>query len=126
MKPGDVGIWEKFISEFPDMYDTVQYDFDVGSAPEFDTVVNNATGGDASLLYRRKIDVVGFKEDQIDIIEIKPSAGPSALGQVLSYVELYVRDEKPPVQPKAIVLTDVLLIDMGHLASQLGVQIVVV
>lgn len=126
MMPFDVAIWEKFIEEFPDMYDKVSYDVKVGTPPEFDTIVHPETGGDAINLYKKKIDVIGYKADQIDIIEIKPKAGTSALGQVLGYKILYTRDFKPPVEPKAIVVTDQASLDLGHIAASMGVQIVVV
>jgi hypothetical protein len=126
MKPYDVAIWERFIEAFPDVYDYVIYDQGVGLGAPFDPVVSIDTGGDVYKLYQRKIDVVGFKDGQVDIIEIKPQAGASALGQVVGYRELYVRDESPALIPKAIVVTDRLLPDMDMIAEKLGVQIVVV
>jgi hypothetical protein len=126
MKPYDVAIWERFMLAFPDVYDHCIYDCPVGAGSQFDPTVNDENGADLYDLYRRKIDVVGFKDNQIDIIEVKPQAGTSALGQVVGYRELYIRDEKPAVFPKAVIVTDRLLPDMDMLAARLGVQIVVV
>lgn len=126
MMPYDVAIWEKFIEQFPDAYDFVSYDVKVGSLPDFDTTVSPDTGGKADDLYRRKIDVVGFKGDQIDIIEIGPNAGSNKLGQVVGYKTLYIKEYKPSVEPKAIVLTDALRPDMNFLAESMGVFMVVV
>lgn len=126
MMPYDVAIWERFIEQFPDAYDHVQYDVKVGTPPEFDTVVHAPTGGDAINLYKKKIDVVGYKGDQIDIIELKPHAGASALGQIHGYGILYKAEFSPPVEPKLIVITDQLMPDMGLLAHTMGVQLVVV
>lgn len=125
MMPYDVAIWERFIEQNPDMYDFVSYDVKVGSLPDFDTVVSPETGGDVADLYKRKIDVVGFKGDQIDIIEIGPNAGSGKLGQVLGYKQLYIKEFQPSVEPKAIVLTDALRTDMNFLAESMGVFMVV-
>jgi len=126
MMPYDVAIWERFIEQFPDAYDHVQYDVKVGSAPEHDTIVNLETMGDSINLYKKKIDVIGYKGDQIDIIELKPNAGASALGQVRSYGVLYTKEFNPPITPKLVVITDTLKTDMGILAHDMGVQVVVV
>lgn len=117
MKPADVAIWEAYIRAHPDAYEQAQYDVEVGSGPEFDTVVNAETGGSAEKLYKRKIDVVAHGADGIDIIEVKPNAGPSALGQVQAYRRLYVRDFMTARQVHAVVLTDIIGRDMRELAA---------
>lgn len=126
MMPYDVTIWERFIEQFPDMYDHVSYDVKVGSLPSFDTTVNDATGGKADDLYKKKIDVVAYKGDQIDIIELKPDAKASAIGQLKLYRQLFIKEFNPPVMPKIILITDRLNADMQDFAVAEGVQIVVV
>lgn len=126
MMPYDVAIWERFIEQFPDAYDHVQYDVKVGSAPEHDTIVNTDTGGDALDLYKKKIDVVAYKGDQIDIIELKPNASASACGQVVGYGVLYTKEFNPPTRPKLVVITDAPKRDLGLIAHEMGVTIVVV
>lgn len=117
MKPADILIWERFIAANPSAYEFAEYDYLVGSPAPFDTTVNPETGGSDEALYRRKIDAVGHRKDGIDIIELKPRAGPSALGQVKGYQTLYVRDEKPTKPTRAVVITDVILPDMQELAD---------
>lgn len=126
MMPADVAIWERFIAKFPDMYDQVEYDVKVGAVPEFVAQDPDLVHRAQAPLYQRKIDVVAYKGGQIDIIELKPRASMSTLGQVLGYKELYLRDIKPNVEPKAIVITDEADADFGHVAASMGVFIVVV
>ena len=126
MMPADVAIWERFIEKKPNAYDNVSYDVKVGSAPEFDTTVNAESGGKAEDLYKKKIDVVGYKGAEIDIIELKPRAGQSALGQVKGYGQLYIRDYSPPEQPNLVLITDVLLPDMDFLAEAENIRLIVV
>lgn len=126
MKPRDVAIWERFLTAFPDIYDEVEYDVLVGSPPPFDPTVNPDTGGEISDLYKKKIDVIAYKNGEVAIIEIKPNAGASALGQVLGYVALYKRDIEPTASPQAIVLTDILQPDMEMLSKSMGVKVIIV
>lgn len=123
MKPNDVAIWERFIAKNPDAYDLVDYDVIVGDRPRFDTVVSKETGGDALDLYRRKIDVLGYKGDTIDLIEVKPEASPAALGQLLGYVSLYKLYRDPNATIRPVLLTDVLKTDMALLAYEMGITI---
>ena len=125
MMPADVAIWERFIDKFPDMYDEVSYDIKVGNAPQFATVVNEESGGDALDLYKLKIDVIGYKDNQIDIIEIGPRAGANKVGQVKRYRYFYVKEFVPSVTPKAIVLTDIVDENTIEFAVSEGVFIAV-
>ena len=126
MKPADVLIWERFIEKYPDAYETCQYDVEVGSPPDFDTIVNPETGGDAEALYKRKIDAVCVKNGNIDIIELKPNAGPSSVGQVKGYRTLYVRDLTPARTPRAVIITDKIRRDMPYIAEEEGVEMIAV
>jgi hypothetical protein len=126
MKPADVAIWERFINKNPGYYDEVFYDVHVGSAPEFDTNVGDTPQSDDVKLYLKKIDVVGFKGDNVDIIELKPNGGAAALGQVRGYVALYKRDIDEESNPRAVLITDTMKLDMEMLAKELEVDVIVV
>lgn len=126
MMPNDVAIWERFIVAHPDYFDECEYDVPVGSGPDFDTTVNEPTGGDALKLYRRKIDVVGYKDGRLFIVEIKPRAGTSAIGQVRGYALLYKQEYNPPSDPTCMIVTDILRPDMNMLAAADGVKLMVV
>ena len=121
MRDEDRYIWERFITGNPNIFETVDYDVAVGKRPDFSTVVTAATGGDNVRIYKKKIDVVAFKGNEIFIIELKPRAGSSAFGQVLGYVELYKRDIDPSSKPIAMVITDVLITDAEDLAKAMGI-----
>jgi len=119
-------IWGRFIDAFPDMYDSVDYCFHVGTIPPMVAAHPDSSMRAEKFLYQYEIDVVGYKGDQVDIIELKHAATMRALGQVNGYRELHMRDFPSSVIPKPVVITDVLMPDMGHLAFAAGVQLVVV
>jgi hypothetical protein len=124
LRPGDVAIWERFIEKYPIAYDEVQYDVNVGSPPPFDPTVNPETGGEDSALYKRKIDVVGFTKTSTTIMEIKPRASMSTIGQVLGYVDLYKRDVPNAGATVAMIVTDRMDQDALAFAQKSGVVII--
>jgi len=126
MKPADVLLWERFIEKYPNAYDSCEYDVWIGTPPPFDTMVNEETGGNVEGLYRLKIDVVAHRGGRIDVIELKPRARLSSLGQVKGYARLYARDLKPTGELRPVIVTDWLFPDMQELADAEGVGLIVV
>jgi hypothetical protein len=123
MSPADTEIWNRYIDANPDAFDLVAYDVAIGGGAEFDTVVSPATGGDAARLYQRRIDVFARKRNQYFVIELKPRASTSAIGQVAGYRELLKRDHPEYTGASAIIITDTLLPDMQFLAAPVGVEL---
>ena len=126
MMPADVEIWERFIAAHKEAYDWVEYDVKVGSVPDFVKDHPEESARKQAPLYERKIDVVGHLGKEIDIIELKPRAGMSTIGQVKGYVALYRRDIEPSAKLNALIITDELMPDMGDLAKGERVGIIVV
>jgi len=121
LRPEDVKIWNKFISQNPDFFKAVEYDVKVGEGRSYEDYPKGPIREDMVYLSKKRIDVVGFKNDEIYVIELKPKAGMSAIGQALSLAELY-RDEAPTdkiVLPT--VITDKEIPDARQLCSKLGV-----
>lgn len=125
MKPADVAIWNRFIDANPSAFEEVCYDVPVGSGPDFDTVVNQETGGNVLKLYKKKIDVLAKAAGSLFVIEVKPQAGTSSIGQVKGYVTLYKRDYKPSELVKPVIVTDEQKRDMEFLAKEEGVMLLI-
>jgi len=126
IKPEDVAIWERFIDKFPDSYVSCQYDVPVGSEPEDIAKVHEELGGESWKLNQKKIDVVAFAPNQINIIELKPRAGAASIGQVKNYKRLYLKNYSPPLEPVAIIITDEATQDFRDFAREEGVRVIVV
>ena len=92
MGPEDAAIWERFIERYPDAYDYCWYDLEVGTLSEVGQKAAAELGGNTQKLYRKKIDVVAAKDDQFWVIELKPKAGASAVGQVKMYRALLKKE----------------------------------
>lgn len=126
MAPLDKAIWERFVEANPLAFEKVAYHVLVGGGTEMNTVVNPETGGDVNNIYQRKIDVVGFNKGTITVIEVKPRASTSAIGQVEGYASLLVRDYDVNEQVNSVILTDELLPDVEFVAKEKGIAILVV
>lgn len=121
MKPGDIAIWERFINANPGFFDTVDYDVLIGSGAPFDTSLNNLEGQSVGALYRKKIDVVGYRSGEIWLVEVKPDAQFAALGQIGAYDDLYREERKPTDRVVAALLTNNVLPDIQNIAQKWGV-----
>lgn len=126
MSEADKIIWERFIEKYPNAYNSVQYDFRVGDPPPFNPMGENGEDLNQDALYRLRIDVVAKMAGNFDIIEIKPKAGPSTIGQVKGYKSLFLRDEKPTGQVRALIITDQKMPNMEFIANKEGIVLIVV
>ena len=124
--PKDVPIWERFLDKFSADYVGFDYDIKVGSGIE---PPENPTQADLNLIagvYKKRIDAVGYKASETHIIEVKPSATFSAVGQILGYAALYRAEFPQQPAVKAILLTDFETPDVRNFAQKNGVTLLVV
>jgi len=91
----DAAVWQQFLDLHKDEYDYFDYDIAVGDGRDPGDGFAPKIRQMALTLSRRRIDVVGFKPDRIDIIEITQIAGLTALGQLHAYPLLYLRTFNP-------------------------------
>ena len=73
-----------------------------------------------------RIDVVAADTKKISVIEVKPNAGVSALGQLEKYTELFMRDETPSIPVNMVLITDKEQPNMDYLCKKAGVELIVV
>ena len=118
----DIAIWERFLEDFGQNYNGFDYDVKVGQGtpPPDNTPPEYAHMQGTLSKYR--IDVVGYIGSQIEIIEVKPHAGTVAIGQVVSYVELYKRDFSPSLPVRGVIVSDWYIEDVDHLTNELGID----
>ncbi len=126
LRENETFIWDRFIEKYPDAYDEVIYNLHLGEGADIPAGTEENIARDFKLLTQYKIDVVGFSKNQIDIIEIKPYAGASAIGQVVSYSELYKKFIDPEARPNLVILTDQMRPDTKTLAETLNLKLIIV
>ncbi|MDE1925364.1 MAG: hypothetical protein KGH79_04280 [Patescibacteria group bacterium] len=126
LKPADQAIWERFLTEFPMAYDSVQYNLNCGEGAQGFSHEDPSMQMMWGKLKARKIDVTAFAGDHVDIIELKPYAGPSALGQVIGYYHLYLGYVDPHADARPVIVTNAMMPDMPYLSARMGVRVIVV
>src|SRR3990167_1632940 len=120
MREKETLIWERFLDKFPDAYDAVIYNLKIGAGAEIPEDTEENLARDFRELTQHKIDVVGFKGNSVDIIELKPYAGVGAVGQVIGYRDLYSVSFTGAVLPNLVIITDVERTDTKTIAEKQG------
>lgn len=92
MLPGDRRIWDRFLEQHGDYFNRFEYDIHVGEGIGEIVGVDAMTQKIATVLSQKRIDAVGYRGGEVWLFEIKPHAGLSAIGQILSYETLYEKD----------------------------------
>lgn len=126
LRPEDASVWETFIELFPDKKWEMDYDVKVGLGRAPLKELQAKYKKDWRDLTRKRIDAVAWGPDDIFIIELKPRAGLSAIGQVLGYLELWqnLQNNGRTVRPTIIChSTDP---DTATVARKAGVEIILV
>jgi len=121
MGPYEAYIWDQFLMKTDLRFEKIEYDVRVGKPNVPDWLINRlrnleerlrmgdesvreeyeitlATYKSISALTKLRIDAVGHTHDLIWIFEVKPRANLLALGQLITYVNLY-RIEFNPRKP---------------------------
>ena len=126
LRPEDVAIWERFIAAHPEAYDSVDYDVRVGEGAPTPPEAPPEIADDFHTLTQKRIDVVAHRPGEIWIIEVRPRADQTALGNLMGYRTLYQRQFSPAETVKLMVITDRIGDDDRMIFMTAGVPVVVV
>ena len=107
---------------YPDFFERVNYDVRCGTGRSYPPVSDEKILHDIQGLSKLRIDVVGFRDKEQWVIELKPRAGASAIGQVMCYTNLY-KDLCPANTPLTMaVITDEAVPDIERIAASFSVR----
>lgn len=122
----DVEIWERYLDKFADLWDAFEYDVRVGEGITPDPSHPAHIQSMAIALTEKRIDVVATRGAVTTLIEIKPSAMLSAIGQLLSYQILF--EERYPLKGPVnmMLITDRIGPDLVNLCKKFNISLVVV
>jgi len=122
----EVDIWERFIAKYPDFFDSVDYDVKVGKGREYKTVPDDAYKKDLIELSKKRIDVVGYKNKEVFIVEIKPNALLESIGQLLGEQYLWIKDFQYRGKVSMLLITDRENPDMRELTKKFKIEYIIV
>lgn len=123
MAPRDVPLWRRYQAKHAHTWTSVYYDPALGEpapAPEGQTSEQLDMW---QRITRLRADAVIFTGTAWIIVEVRPSAGPSALGSLYAYLTTW-RAEPPDQRPvSALLVTDQVTLDLTLTAVKLGIPI---
>lgn len=121
MGSNDFAIWQRYHAVYGGRYLGFYFDAAVGQGAEIPEGTEEKLARTWTRLTQKRIDVIGIRNDAVWIIEVRDSAGTSALGAVLSYVHLLRNDNPFSLPLRAAVLTDHTDRDMKAVMRDYGI-----
>lgn len=126
MLPRDVDVWNRFLDQQGFEFVGFRYDVHVGGEVERKVGWTEKTIMVASYLAAKRIDAVGYKAGETWIFEVKPEAGVSAVGQLVTYRLLYIDKFRPIGRLVCALVCANATIDERHVLEDQGFKIFVV
>lgn len=126
MFPQDVRLWERFLAIYGSEFERFEYDIKVGRGVEPPPDLDEPYRSAAIILSKKRIDAVGYKDNEIWIFEVKPDIGLAALGQLLAYKELWIRDRGQADRLHLAAVTDNITEDEEYVYKKFGIKIYLV
>ena len=104
MFPKDIAVWERFLDKYGEDYEGFYYDIMCGEESNQFPRWEDPYERDALILSKLRVDAVGVKPNQLDIIEVKPRGNMASIGQILTYVEKYQKEYNPSKPLQAVLV----------------------
>lgn len=126
LSQGELEIWKRFTSLFPERFELVAYDYELGVPRNYDDTIPEKYAAHHRYLGGYKIDVIGYNKEAETIIEVKHQATSKALGEVWLYSEVYHKENPGKMMPRLMILTDEEMPHMREICEAEEVELVVV
>ena len=113
----DYATWTAYLKSEWNLLDEVWYDVHVGRPMDIPPDSPDYMQAVVDGVSRKRIDVVGRIENRFFIIEVKPEANMKAIGQVVTYTNLFINEFEitGTVQPMVVATTcDADILDIAN------------
>lgn len=120
----DTAVWTRFLESGDFHLQEVWYDVHVGAEIKGDWPDDSVNVRIARGISRKRIDVVALVDGRYWVIEVKPLAMHFAIGQVLVYEGLFVKEYEPPIETWPVIICDRVDEDVIPECKRLGVVVV--
>jgi len=120
----DRDVWTRFLEAEAFPITEVWYDVHVGEglrlpadAPQLDQKISSA-------LYEKRADVIARVGSQLWVVEVKPKADMTALGQIITYRELFLQKYRPAESVLGVVVCDQVDDDLLLIFEAIGAVVI--
>ncbi|MBA7590067.1 hypothetical protein ES708_32169 [subsurface metagenome] len=126
MRPGEISLFRRF--ESLDPLAPAEYDFDLHlcRGMPLDPSWPGWLQLMATRLTQKRVDVVAYTKTATWILEIKILAGPSAVGQLVTYLSLFVHHRSGPLPVSVGIIADRNSYDMFQVCETPGISLFLV
>lgn len=122
----DTEVWNRFILKYPKKFDTVDYDVKVGRGADTTPIEEQTSKDYWANLTKKRIDVIGYKNNFVTIVEVKKRASLFTLGQILGYRYLYLKEFPELHVVKTLILCDTISQDDKDVLFNYGIDFIIV
>lgn len=124
--PFERPIWDRYVKSRTLDIIRVEYDLHLGEGVPPPVGASPGTVAVVQATSRKRVDVVAHTPNAIYIIEIKPRAGMGALGQLLTYRDLYLEERRPLKPVKLAVVCERMAPDILQTYARHGIEVYIV
>jgi len=119
----DLLLWERFRKLYAKDYVAFYFDVALGSGEDAAPGVNENVAKAWNRLTKFRADVVGDTGEEWHLIELRPNAGPGAVGAIQTYSTLWLTGPPDSRPVKPIIVTDRCSSDIRRVAELTGVEV---
>lgn len=119
----DFVLWEEFRRRFSKDYVAFYFDVSVGEGEAAAANVRESVAAAWTRLTKLRADVVGDTGTEWHLIELRPNAGPGAVGALQAYSTLWFQGPPDQRPVKVVLVTDRCSRDMKHVAALVGIEV---
>ena len=121
----DIGVWSRYLADPIVPIKEVWYDLHVGNAVTLQSNAGEMEKRIAAGVSRKRIDVVAKVGEGFWVIEVKPVAGLTALGQIIIYTRLFLKEFQVTGEVFPVIIADEIDDDILPEIDSLGVVVIV-
>ncbi len=126
MSSKDYAIWQRFRREYGVGFSALYYDVGLGTMLTTPHDPNAPVNRMWARLTAFRADVVGESPEHWTLIEIRDNAGPGAIGSLITYRDLWLRDPPDERPLRLWLVTDAIHADLRPSLRALDVELYVV
>lgn len=126
LSDNDLALWIRFRELYATDFLHFYFDVKVGEATMFIEGLEEDMLRVVDQVSRRRIDVVGEKDNEYWIMELRENAGPGAIGSVLTYLTLWNDDPPDNKLATPVIITNYTDKNLVHVCSKLNIIILVI
>jgi len=124
MLPAEVRRWDAFLSRYGMPEGTVSYDVHLGEGAAIDPSWPEWMAGMVRVLSTHRVDVVIERPDEVVIVEVKGIAGMGAVGQLVGYEALWVKERGVGRPVRLLLVCERMEADMGTVFAWYEIEVV--